>query len=607
MWFECFTVHGSCVSIRHDGRIAHRPDPAAARIYLYRPASDKPLAFFVTREPEAVCFLEPSLYRSAAIPVLIKPHVDRVAILSVEERCYLTAIDVIGPDGFGDVKADRRYVSDWELFRLRPVSPDALHVHDLAMGAALLDLINAKGDVVKLRRKLTDKIMVGAFEGIFPLLARDDKTVLARQLFEDALFLGLLSEARPHDKWAISAARGLRDWLSGSRSGPYLMTIGPDFDWIGDRYLPEIRRGIRPISMPELVVRAARSGVLPTRTACILATARNEGVYFLEWLAYHRAIGFESFFIYTNDNDDHSDELLTALAESGAIHLVRSGLGPHANAQGKAYGHALGFHPAVLDYRWMMVCDLDEFLLLDENFFSNLRDFIEWHEMWKVDAINIGWAHISASGQRKWSRAAVIDRFDDVPFHLDTRIKSMFRPRSAAQSYAHFPAELDGDRLVFRNAVGDIRQTAKSEDLHGIHGRHLDDDPDFRMATIVHYYWKSAEEFLWKHSRTKGDHAFQKETGIARIHPAEIEHFLRHFGESKSASDRRPTAPRIFAKNLDVELYKLRSLPGVAGAEEKVISHFESRLDILKQQFSSPANLERLGELGFKLQNLLVR
>lgn len=38
--------------------------------------------------------------------------------------------------------------------------------------------------------------------------------------------------------------------------------------------------------------------------SCIVATARNEGVYLVEWIAYHRALGFEKIYIYTNNNQD---------------------------------------------------------------------------------------------------------------------------------------------------------------------------------------------------------------------------------------------------------------------------------------------------------------
>ena len=46
---------------------------------------------------------------------------------------------------------------------------------------------------------------------------------------------------------------------------------------------------------------------------------RNEGVYALEWLAYHQSLGIDEFFIYSNNNDEGSDALLKRLSGAGVI------------------------------------------------------------------------------------------------------------------------------------------------------------------------------------------------------------------------------------------------------------------------------------------------
>ncbi len=61
-----------------------------------------------------------------------------------------------------------------------------------------------------------------------------------------------------------------------------------------------------------------------------LTSARNEGSYLLDWIAYHRSIGFDHIFIYTNDNTDGSDDLLDRLAYTGAVTWLRNELGSHS-------------------------------------------------------------------------------------------------------------------------------------------------------------------------------------------------------------------------------------------------------------------------------------
>lgn len=62
----------------------------------------------------------------------------------------------------------------------------------------------------------------------------------------------------------------------------------------------------RPTSPVEIILRTIRAEVIPRKDFCILATARNEGIYLAEWIAYHKSIGFEGFFIYINDCQDNS-------------------------------------------------------------------------------------------------------------------------------------------------------------------------------------------------------------------------------------------------------------------------------------------------------------
>ncbi len=58
----------------------------------------------------------------------------------------------------------------------------------------------------------------------------------------------------------------------------------------------------------------------------IAACARWETKNISEWIAYHRAIGFEHIYLYCNDNDPAElyECLLPLLGESVSLHHVRS-------------------------------------------------------------------------------------------------------------------------------------------------------------------------------------------------------------------------------------------------------------------------------------------
>ena len=51
----------------------------------------------------------------------------------------------------------------------------------------------------------------------------------------------------------------------------------------------------------------------------LVATAKNEGPYLLEWVAYHRMIGFDNILIFQNDSDDYTHETLRILDSLGVV------------------------------------------------------------------------------------------------------------------------------------------------------------------------------------------------------------------------------------------------------------------------------------------------
>ena len=79
--------------------------------------------------------------------------------------------------------------------------------------------------------------------------------------------------------------------------------------------LAEKRFGEKPVRMPEIKA----DGQEGRGRAAIVTCMKNEGPFILEWLAYHRAIGFDDFLVYTNDCTDGTDTMLDALQARGIV------------------------------------------------------------------------------------------------------------------------------------------------------------------------------------------------------------------------------------------------------------------------------------------------
>ena len=94
----------------------------------------------------------------------------------------------------------------------------------------------------------------------------------------------------------------------------------------------------------------------------LFSAQKNEGPFLLEWVAYHRVIGFSRIVVVSNDCDDGSDVLLDRLAEAGVVEHIRQevpqGVAPQANAERVAREAGV-----FRDGDWIMWLDADEFLL----------------------------------------------------------------------------------------------------------------------------------------------------------------------------------------------------------------------------------------------------
>lgn len=236
-----------------------------------------------------------------------------------------------------------------------------------------------------------------------------------------------------------------RTWFYGHRNQA---VIGSEFD-----FLQEPPRAISVTPSARLENLTARYCSRPSNEVCAIATARNEGLYVLEWLAHHRSLGIQTFFIYSNDNDDGSDALLRRLSEAGMIYYLKSVVGPKTLPQYKAYGHALSVLPNVLDYCWSLIVDIDEFLLLDHCRFAALSAFLALHDQQDNNAICLNWKIMGPSGQAKWSAELLWHRFPHCIVREDT-IKCLFRPHHFMHSHAPYPLAIRTMSIDIRDSEG---------------------------------------------------------------------------------------------------------------------------------------------------------
>lgn len=229
---------------------------------------------------------------------------------------------------------------------------------------------------------------------------------------------------------------------------------------------------------------------------------RNEGMHLLEWVAYHRAIGFDRVVVATNDCDDGTDLMLDRLAGLDAVIHIRNPVPPGEKPQVMALRRALP-HPAMAQVEWLLHCDADEFLNVTAGG-GRVDDLLA--AVGECDAISVLWRHFGSSGMTRWQKGSVIERLTlterrpHYPMH-----KSLFRPDRFAAAALHMPKSPHSRDVVLKNAAGRILNPATLFDPG--HNRHQDlvpGDLTWENAVINHYATCSEDIFLMKNHRGDG-------------------------------------------------------------------------------------------------------
>ena len=229
----------------------------------------------------------------------------------------------------------------------------------------------------------------------------------------------------------------------------------------------------------------------------VATTMRNEGAFAAEWIVWQRMIGFEGILVLSNDCDDRTPRLLDAFEGAGWItHVPYT---PKPDRPPKQTAHPrMRRHPMTRETDWLMVCDVDEFLVIHEGG-GTLADLIPQDAPFEGMAVhwrNFGyaptWRWWPGLAHRQMTRAG-------PPQHpVDRSFKSIFRPTRFGSFGAHAPWRFDGEWA--REGRGWVDSQLRPMDVDP-DARPMHTHPSaitHRRAQINHYALRAKEHFLAK-------------------------------------------------------------------------------------------------------------
>lgn len=234
---------------------------------------------------------------------------------------------------------------------------------------------------------------------------------------------------------------------------------------------------------------------------------KNEAPFILEWIAYHRVIGFKKFIIFSNDSDDGTTEILDRLHHANEIqhiyheledHDVLDELLPRLVANLKPYD--------VGD--WVIWLDADEFLNIHigDGQVSTLIS-----QILPAQGMTICWRVFGDSGQKKFNGRFISEKFTHCakPGQSWQNVKTLFKFDEQFEShFNHKPIMTDmfwekggefvnpsGKTLSKNNKLARIWISGKKR------GKIDEQECSWTMAQINHYAVRTEPLFRIKAAR----------------------------------------------------------------------------------------------------------
>ncbi|MCT2538363.1 glycosyltransferase family 2 protein [Sedimentimonas flavescens] len=353
----------------------------------------------------------------------------------------------------------------------------------------------------------------------------------------------------------------------------------------------------RPIRMP-----APEASSAPGKTGrrAIVTTMKNEGPFILEWLAYHRAIGFDDFLIYTNDCTDGTDSFLSLLERKG---LVQHRDNPFRAMDMRPQHAALAVapdEPVIGKAAWVACIDVDEFINIKvgdgtlDALFAAVPD---------ANLISMTW--------RLFGNADVADFNDAFVTQQFTRCAPEFTPK---------PHQAWGFKTLFAN-VGIFRKLGvhrpkgfsaqKLDKIHWVNGsgRPLPESEyrgawrsnaqtyGYDLVQLNHYAVRSAESFLVKRDRGRVNHV-ERDQGLAywfrmNNNAQEDLSIQRALPKAQGEMRRLLADPEIAAAHAEcvaahrAKITELRADPGYGAFFDEITSQKMQRLSRLHGHFGA--------------------
>jgi hypothetical protein len=221
--------------------------------------------------------------------------------------------------------------------------------------------------------------------------------------------------------------------------------------------------------------------------AAILAIAKDEDPYLVDWARHHLSIGFDHIYLYDNMSARYAADVFADAGLTEHVTCTRWPSRTVTSSQVDAYQHFVGTYGR--DVEWAAAIDIDEFVNLKRD--ASIRTFLARFP----DAVGIAlnWRIFGSAGHAEFAPDPVIERFQKAS-NLD------FGPNAIRKTIHRMPVTIAIDIHRGAYSVPDlIRSPSGRQVVNENAGPVL--EADYEIAQVNHYFVKSYAEWQAKLSR----------------------------------------------------------------------------------------------------------
>ena len=220
----------------------------------------------------------------------------------------------------------------------------------------------------------------------------------------------------------------------------------------------------------------------------ICTMGKKENLYVKEFVDYYIKIGIDSIFIY--DDNDINTEKISNMIDNSYNNYVKI----YQTKNNKIYNQSDAFTDCYQKnknyYNWILMVDMDEYLYIRND---NLKNYLNNPIFNKCDIIKFHWVHPTDNNHLHYENKSLFERFKG-PYKKSIFIKSMVKGNIKDLKYWVHSPYISPTKNISCNNIGKI-----------IHNKNINiesiDHINIKKAFIIHFNYKSTEEFINKYKR----------------------------------------------------------------------------------------------------------